>query len=297
MIAREKPFCGLSLMSDPPWISAASPLFEDGEVDVVEWSFDTCWNSPTLPQWITEITTSYGKKNRLIGHGVSLSLLSVENRYQDEWLRNFERLCSRYTFSHVSEHFGFMRTRNFHFGSPLPVPYDKQLVLLAQSRLELMHQICKCPVGVENLALSLSRKDIERHASYITEIVAPIEGFILLDLHNLYCQSHNFNMTLEELFILYPVELVREIHISGGSWSEASHSRGRKIRRDTHDGAVPEEILAFLPKALAELPNLKAVIFEQLGTSLESVCAVRQFRDDFLKIKRIVEGQSYGIAR
>lgn len=288
MIGRAKPVCGLSLMPEGSWVRAALPLFEDGEVDVLEWSFDTCWGEGEVPEWLAEITRYYSKNNRLIGHGVSLSLLSVDNGYQDEWLRRFETLCSTYTFSHVSEHFGFMRTRNFHFGSPLPVPYDEQLVAIAQSRLEMMRQICECPVGVENLALSLSRVDVERHASYIDEIIRPIGGFILLDLHNIYCQACNFNMTIDELFSLYPAERVREIHISGGSWSEAAHSRTRQMRRDTHDEAVPVEILRFLPQAIAALPNLQAVIFEQLSTSLEDVAAVEQFRDDFLTIKKIV---------
>jgi uncharacterized protein (UPF0276 family) len=289
------PLCGLSLMPEGNWLEAALPLFEAGDVEALEWSFDTCWDNPNLPEWLVELTSFFSNRDCLLGHGVSLSLLSVENRYADNWLRKFDKLCADYTFSHVSEHFGFMRTRNFHFGSPLPVPYDSRLVEIAQSRLEAMGRISNCPVGVENLALSFSRADVERHACYIDEIVEPIGGFILLDLHNLYCQACNFNLTLEELFALYPAERVRELHVSGGSWTEAAQSKPRQLRRDTHDNAVPFEIIQFLPRAIAALPNLRAIIFEQLGTSLDDSASRIQFREDFAAIKRLVEEQRCGI--
>lgn len=56
------------------------------------------------------------------------------------------------------------------------------------------------------------------------KLVMPFCHFIILDLHNLYCQIHNFNIPFEEILTGYPLNKVREIHISGGSWEDAPNS-------------------------------------------------------------------------
>ena len=91
-------------------------------------------------------------------------------------------------------------------------------------------------------------------------MVAPVNGFIILDLHNLYCQVHNFNLDFDRLVALYPLSRVREIHISGGSWEPANTNSKRKIRRDTHDNAVPKAIFDYLPELISRCPNLKYVM-------------------------------------
>ena len=88
-------------------------------------------------------------------------------------------------------------------------------------------------------------------------------GFLILDLHNLYCQIHNFGIRWQDLLANYPLEKVRELHVSGGSWGEAPSAPGVSIRRDTHDDAVPEEVHALLEAILPLCPNAEAVIFER----------------------------------
>ncbi|MFN8390051.1 MAG: DUF692 family protein [Bdellovibrionota bacterium] len=295
MSANRALLCGVSLMPEPHWLQAALPLFESGAVEIVEWSFDTCWDELGGASWMHELLTHFSAAGRLLGHGVSLSLLSVENDYHDAWFKRFALDCERYSFNHVTEHFGFMRTRNFHRGAPLPVPYDPTLLPLANERLSRLQSLCKCPVGLENLALAFSKGDVQNHAEFLSQLVSGVPGgFILLDLHNLYCQAKNFDLPLSDLLKLYEPSLVREIHISGGSWSEGAHSQTRKIRRDTHDEAVPEELFDFLPQALRALPNVKAVIFEQLSSSLLTDQAQIQFRSDFSALRTIVEEYRHG---
>lgn len=89
----------------------------------------------------------------------------------------------------------------------------------------------------------------------------------------------------------YPLERVQELHLSGGSWSVAEGRRGvDRIRRDTHDGAVPEEVFDLLKIALRRCSNIKAVIFERLGDTLTREQDINDFREDFRRIKQIVKG-------
>uniref|UniRef100_UPI003F71FC1A multinuclear nonheme iron-dependent oxidase n=1 Tax=Dyadobacter sp. TaxID=1914288 RepID=UPI003F71FC1A len=85
----------------------------------------------------------------------------------------------------------------------------------------------------------------------------------------------------------YPLERVREMHISGGSWD--AQIPGKLVRRDTHDEAVPEEVFTYLKEAIPRCPNLKFVVMEQLGTALDTAEKQDDFQKDFLRMDTIVK--------
>jgi uncharacterized protein (UPF0276 family) len=89
-------------------------------------------------------------------------------------------------------------------------------------------------------------EEVKKHGEFLNKLVDSVNGFIILDLHNVYCQSYNFNISFDEIIHLYPLHRVREIHISGGSWEDSNILPGKKIRRDTHDNPVPEKVFHLL---------------------------------------------------
>ena len=117
-------------------------------------------------------------------------------------------------------------------------------------------------------------------------MLSPVNGYLLLDLHNVYCQSVNFGVPMMDMVKTYPLDLVEEIHLSGGSWSEHA---GSKVRRDTHDGRLPQEIVDILPTVIALCPKLKFVLFEKLPGSFESDADAAGFREDYLRMKAAVQ--------
>jgi len=149
------------------------------------------------------------------------------------------------------------------------------------------------PVGLENLALAMGADDVADQGAFISAMLTPLgdQGVMLLDLHNLYCQIVNFSLSAEEAMKSYPLERVRAIHISGGSWCTlACDPHGRPFRRDTHDGDVPPEIIdELLPLALRSCPNLGVVILERLGETVRSERDAEQLREDFLRIRSVVD--------
>lgn len=187
-----------------------------------------------------------------------------------------------------------MTGEDFHKGAPISIPFTDATLALGRDRLLRIQDACQCPVGLENLAFSYSLDEVKNHGDFLGQLIAPTNGFIILDLHNLYCQLHNFNITDSVLLNLYPLDSVREIHISGGSWVSHLHAHRGKIRRDTHDDAVPEEVFHLLRKTLGLCPNLKFVVLEQLGTALETEQSHIQFRRDFYKMDLIVQNHNNG---
>jgi uncharacterized protein (UPF0276 family) len=278
---------------DADILGAALPLLEAGQVEALEWSFDALYWAATVPEWFTELLHSYGSQQRLLGHGVYFSLLSGQwSSEQQQWLHQLRELAQQYSFAHITEHFGAFTGQNFHAGAPLSVPYSPVALRIGQDRLARIAEACGCPVGLENLAFAYSLDEVKRQGEFLDQLLAPVNGFLILDLHNLYCQLHNFSIDLEDLLRLYALDRVREIHISGGSWEDSKLLPTRKIRRDTHDEAVPAEVFKLLARIMPRCPNLKYVVLEQLGNSLKTEASRVQFRHDFGQMAALVQQHS-----
>lgn len=275
---------------DTSILQAALPLLQTAEVEAIEWSFDALFQLDKVPTWFRQLLQAFSDENRLIGHGIFFSLFSGKwAKEQQDWLDHLERLVKVLPLDHVTEHFGFMTGKDFHKGAPLGIPLTPSTLSIGQDRLKRISSAAQCPVGLENLAFAYSIDDVKQHGDFLHQLLVPVNGFIILDLHNLYCQIHNFNYNKDAILSLYPLKLVREIHISGGSWESTTLSPEKRIRRDTHDDSVPEAVFELLASVIPLCPNLKFVVLEQLGTALRNNIEQAQYQDDFKKMKRIVQ--------
>jgi uncharacterized protein (UPF0276 family) len=239
---------------------------------------------------------TFNKEERLIGHGVFFSLLSGKwSKEQHQWLSRLRNLSAEFHFDHITEHFGFMTGQSFHQGAPLCVPYSATTLAIGRDRLCRIQSACNCPVGLENLAFAASLEQVKQQGEFLEKLIEPVNGFLILDLHNLYCQMHNFSMDFSQLIGLYPLERVREIHLSGGSWEKSIQIPERIIRRDTHDHTVPVEVFTLLEQAIDICPNLKYVVLEQLGSALKTQESKAAFYQDFKHMKQIIDDRNQSV--
>jgi uncharacterized protein (UPF0276 family) len=270
-------------------LAAALPLFRSGRVGGIEWAFDSLYKNETLPEWFEAFLHEYGRAGRLVGHGVFFSIFSGKwLPEQAVWLKKLAELCQKYEFNHISEHFGFMTGADFHKGAPIGLPLNSTTLRLGRDRLFRIFEACGRPVGLENLAFACSLDEVEIHGEFLEKLLAPVNGFLILDLHNLYCQIQNFGVDFDEIIEKYPLERVREIHVSGGSWEPVESNPAKKIRRDTHDDAVPESVFLMLEKVISRCPNLKFVVLEQLSSGLQTENSQKNFQKDFKKVEKIL---------
>jgi uncharacterized protein (UPF0276 family) len=283
----------LSCNLDQQVLTASLPIFERGKADAIEWSFDTLYKVRKIPDWFSDLLQFYGKSQRLIGHGVYYSLFSGKwLQGQEEWLAHLRNVCDQFHFDHITEHFGFMTGADFHHGAPMSIPFTQTTLRIGQDRLKRMYDACRCPVGLENLAFSYSSEDVLRHGEFLEKLVEPVNGFLILDLHNVYCQAINFEIPMEHVLAAFPVHRVREIHISGGSWELSDHIPQKKVRRDTHDAAVPDEVFDILPLALHMCEHVKYVVMERLGVELDTPQSRDVFQSDYYRMDDIVKKQT-----
>ena len=275
---------------DTNLLQTALPLFAREKVQALEWSFDALFKFKEIPPWFLELLDAFSREGRLIGHGVYFSLFS--GRWlpeQQDWLERLRELSARFTFDHLTEHFGFMTGADFHRGAPVPIPFTEATLAIGVDRLQRIQDAADCPVGLENLAFAYALDEVKIHGEFLEKLVSPVNGFIILDLHNLFCQAHNFGIDFQEIIHWYPLERVREIHISGGSWEDSVVLPGQSIRRDTHDDSVPAEVFEYLENTIPLCPNLKFVVMEQLGTALNTPQEQAQFRRNFWTMDEIVQ--------
>lgn len=285
---KAQPLLGVSMMAETGFVSAILPLLEGNEIDVMEWSFDTFYETDE-PQWLSDLLYFYSDNQRLLGHGVYYSLFDARwTERQAGWLQKLKVEAERRSYNHITEHFGFMNTENFHQGVPLPVPLHPEILKIGKDRLLRIQDAVEIPIGIENLAFSFSPDDVREQGVFLHRLIEDINGFLILDLHNIYCQASNFNIEIMDLVDLYPLEKVHEIHLSGGSWENSIYTKDRKIRRDTHDSDIPQELFDILPEVISRCSCLKYIIIERLGHTVRTESDKLSFLSDFKKVRQIV---------
>ncbi len=269
---------GLSLMLDDAFRATALPLFEAGAVDAIEYSFELGW-ARSRPAWAEALLHHYGRAGRLWGHGVTYSPMSVDaSDHHRDWLARVAHDCATLELQGVSEHYGFMGCDGFDVGAPLPPPPRPEVAEVCAKALEALASVSGASVGIENLALALSPLDVEAQPQLIAQVLDAVNGYLVLDLHNLWCQAVNFELDPQALLEQYPLHRARVVHVSGGSWSTHGATR---FRRDTHDARVPQPVFELLAEALPRCPALEVVILEQLGPTLADPRAAVGYREDF----------------
>ncbi len=71
--------------------------------------------------------------------------------------------------------------------------------------VSLAPYVCCCPVGLENIAFAFCLHDVRQHGDFLDQLLDLVHGFIILDLHNVYCQAMNFDVPADELLACYPL--------------------------------------------------------------------------------------------
>ena len=289
---------GFSISPSEDFRLASLPLFENGEVEAIEWNLDLGWSSRGIVPWVQALLEAYGEAGRLHGHGVEFSLLSTPiSPRQERWLAHFGREVKARPYQRISEHFGFITGGDFINGTVMPHPRSEAALAVGRDRLARLSGLAERPIGLENLALAFSRRDVDEQPDFIDALLEPDGGFLLLDLHNLFCQAANFGVDPDKLLHRYPLNRVRELHLAGGELSyPASDPEGRAFRRDSHVGFLPDEVLALLSEALVHCKNLETVFIEKTDQTLTHRAGMNQHVDDFRRVKERVRAAGRGEA-
>lgn len=212
-------------------------------------------------------------------HGISLGLAS-SLKVDSELLNLYSKFLKRFKNPEWSEHLAFVRTERieiFHLAQP---PLNKDTIQGLNRNLEFVYKkIGSYPI-LENVASlvstpfsNLTEKD------FLFEILENPNINLLLDLHNLYANSINFNYDPFELLNALPVDRVKSIHLAGGK--KVGKNSDKVL--DTHQHPIPKivfELLEFFAKR--NPPPLKIILerdgnYPPINTLLEEIEIAREY--------------------
>ena len=201
----------------------------------------------------------------VVVHGVELSIGSAHG-LNNAYLRMLDSFQKEWPFVWHSEHLGFQtiagdNDSTLEIGVPLPMPATVEAVELVAARSATILERYDVPFLLENPAHYFSAlptdPEIGNEYRFLSAFTRKSNCYLLLDLHNLYCNAVNHHFDARDAIDSIPMDRVIEIHVAGGSWRDG-------FWMDAHDGRVPEPVWELLEYVLPIAPNVAGVVFELL---------------------------------
>src|ERR1043165_2314572 len=201
----------------------------------------------------------------VVVHGVELSIGSAHG-LNNAYLKMLDSFQKEWPFVWHSEHLGFQtilgdNDSRLEIGVPLPMPATVEAVELVATRSANIQQRYSVPFLLENPAHYFSAlpadPEIGNEYKFLNAFTEQSGCYLLLDLHNLYCNAVNHNFNALDVIDTLPLDRVIEIHVAGGSWRDG-------FWMDAHDGRVPDPVWELLEYVLPRTPNLGGVGVELL---------------------------------
>jgi uncharacterized protein (UPF0276 family) len=249
---------------------AAGILANLDRIDVVEVIADDFFDAPQRER---RALRTLAAQTSVVLHGVTLGLASsvqVETKLLEKSARLFEEVRPDYW----SEHLAFVRGGGIEIGHLTAAPRTLATIEGAAENLARATRVIGAPPLVENIATLIDPPgSVYDEATWVAEILHSTECDLLLDLHNLYANSLNFNYDPLNFLAQMPLERIKAIHLAGGKWVSA---QGTKRLLDDHLHDVPDPVYQLLTEVGARAAQPLTVILERDGNYPSMDCLLAQ---------------------
>lgn len=240
---------------------AAGILSNLHRIDLVEVIADDYFAAPGN---MRRALATLAKQVALALHGVTLGLASAVavDRHR---LEQTARLIDEVKPEFWSEHLAFVRGGGIEIGHLAAPPRTDATVEGTVKNLALAKTIAGTLPLVENIATLIDPPGSRQsEADWTANILTAANCPMLLDLHNLYVNSVNFNFDPHAYIDRLPQESIRVIHLAGGRWINMKTSNQRRLL-DDHLHDVPAEVYDLLEYIGRRVNQPLTVILERDG--------------------------------
>jgi uncharacterized protein len=191
-------------------------------------------------------------------HGVGLSIGSMQPLDRDH-LARLRTLCERYQPQSFSEHLAWSSHDSVFLNDLLPLPYTEETLTRVADHIDEVQTVLGRQMLLENPAtyLLFTESTIEETA-FLTEIARRTGCGLLLDINNVFVAATNHNLDPRAYLARFPLEAVREIHLSGHS--ETVDDLGAPLLIDSHDTPVKDPVWALYETVLARSGLIASLI-------------------------------------
>lgn len=173
-------------------------------------------------------------------HGVGLSIGSMQPLDTDH-LARLKIVCDRYEPESFSEHLAWSSHDTTFLNDLLPLPYTEATLAQVCAHVDQVQTLLGRRMLLENPAtyLLFEESTIEE-TDFLAEVARRTGCGLLLDVNNVFVAATNHRMDPGAYLKRFPVQWVREIHLSGHS--ETIDDSGAPLLIDSHDTPVKDPV-------------------------------------------------------
>lgn len=233
------------------------------------------------PDWKTRELEELSENFILIPHGLDLSVGSVDG-INLGYLEKIAQIIDTLKPPYWSEHLAFTKANGRELGHLAPLPFSHEAIETVAKNVEIVREYISTPLILENITYGLIMEGTEMdEATFINKVLEASHCGWLLDITNLYINSHNHSYDIAEFIAKAPIEKIIQVHYVGFS----TNKDGKLI--DDHAKEVNPEIYLLLEEIL-KVPNLKGAILERD----ENLPSFEDILEEVEKTRRL--GQRFG---
>jgi hypothetical protein len=182
-------------------------------------------------------------------HGVGLSIGSMQP-LDREHLARLKIVCDRYEPESFSEHLAWSSHDMVFLNDLLPLPYTEETLSRIADHIYEVQNTLKRQMLLENPATYLLFEESTiGETDFLADIVHRTGCGLLLDVNNVFVASTNHHIDPRDYLARFPIDHVREIHLSGHS--ETVDDRGAPLLIDSHDTPVKDPVWALYEELIA----------------------------------------------
>lgn len=267
---------GVALYPDADFLRRAAAALE--AADYLEIAPETLWDARREPSPRHAATLELVRRAELpvVGHGVGLSIGDATDGADggprdarfDAHLAAIRRDHAAFGFAWYSDHLGWTGHGAAVAALPLPLPPTDEAVATVARRMRRLAEVVPL-AAFENTAHTFVLGTPLDEARFVGRILDAADCGLVLDLHNVAVTCANAGGDPAAYLDALPLARVIELHVSGGSRSEAEWLPSRRtLRLDSHDGPVPDDVWPLLERVLPRCPNARGVTVEWIDEGL-----------------------------
>jgi uncharacterized protein len=191
-------------------------------------------------------------------HGVGLSIGAMQPLDRAH-LARLKILCDRYEPESFSEHLAWSSHGEVFLNDLLPLPYTDETLSLVADHIDEVQEALGHQMLLENPATYLLFEESTIAETDFLRALAGRTGCgLLLDVNNVFVAATNHNLDAHDYLAGFPIEHVREIHLSGHS--ETVDDFGAPLLIDSHDTPVKDPVWALYESLIARTGAIATLI-------------------------------------
>ena len=231
-----------------------------------------------LEERILEQLQSVNKEKKIFIHGVGLSIGSYDEM-SSNYLYLLDELFEKLKITWQSEHLAYCQVDGQNLNTMLAVPRTEEMLDLLTTRVLDLKKRFGVPFLLENIANILPTQRYEYSLPVFLNKLHQASGCgFILDIYNLECDEHNYDISMEDHIATLDLQAVKEIHIAGGTTEQ-------NMKLDIHSRKVSDRTLQLTEQVLTKNSGVEVLTFELLPEAY-SLYEPREISEHIDEIKR-----------